>query len=36
MFEKEGFVAVGVCGGASARVRSFGAEGNHVLMHKVL
>jgi hypothetical protein len=36
MFETEGFEAVGVCGSASSRVRSQGAQGCHVLMHKVV
>jgi GNAT superfamily N-acetyltransferase len=36
MFEKEGFEAVAVCGGASLRVRSQGAQGCHVLMRKVV
>ncbi len=34
MFEKEGFVAVAACGGTSARVRSTGALGDRVVMHK--
>lgn len=36
MFEKEGFEAVGVCGPASARVRSQGAHGSHLLMRKLI
>jgi GNAT superfamily N-acetyltransferase len=34
MFEKEGFTAVGICGSTSRRVRSYGAAGDHVVMHK--
>ncbi len=36
MFEKEGFEAAAVCGTASSRVRSQGAQGCHALMHKVV
>jgi GNAT superfamily N-acetyltransferase len=36
MFEKEGFTAVAVCGSASARVRSLGAQGCQVLMRNVV
>jgi GNAT superfamily N-acetyltransferase len=36
MFEKEGFEAVAICGSASARVRSHGAQGCNVLMCKVM
>jgi GNAT superfamily N-acetyltransferase len=37
MFEQEGFEAVAVCGGgASARVRSLGASGCHVLMRRAI
>ena len=37
MFEKEGFEAVAVCGGArSARVKNLGAQGCHVLMRKTI
>jgi hypothetical protein len=36
MFDKEGFDAVAICGSASARVRSYGAEGCQVLMRRTL
>ena len=36
MFEKEGFKAVAVCGSISARVKTAGAQGCHVLMRKVV
>jgi GNAT superfamily N-acetyltransferase len=36
MFEKQGFKAVGVTRNSSARVRKLGAEGDHVVMHKLV
>jgi ribosomal protein S18 acetylase RimI-like enzyme len=35
-FKKEGFEAVAVCGSASARVRAYGAAGDHVVMRKIV
>jgi GNAT superfamily N-acetyltransferase len=36
MFEDEGFEAVAVCSEPSARVRSYGAQGCHVLMRRTI